>query len=111
MIKKFSKDTTINFLSPSITPLYFVYILVCKDESFYTGFTTNLIKRLQTHNKKQGAKYTRSRLPVFLVYHEVFLMKSEALKREYALKKLSHTQKLSLILHQNVCLTSLKILS
>lgn len=89
--------------------LYFVYILVCKDGSFYTGFTPNLILRLKKHNKKQGAKYTKSRLPVFLVYHEVFLKKSEALKREYGIKQLSRSQKLALITHQNVCLTSLKL--
>ncbi len=89
-------------------PLHFVYIVLCHDVSLYTGYTNNLTKRLKTHNKKQGAKYTKSRLPVWLVYHEVFLEKRPALQREYAIKQLSRKQKLALIENQMVCLISWK---
>lgn len=86
----------------------FVYILVCKDGTFYTGFTTDLLHRLKVHNKKQGARYTRSRIPVYLVYHEVFFSEREARQREYAIKQLSRKQKLELISSQNACLLSLQ---
>ena len=75
----------------------YVYILQCSDNSYYTGWTTNLEQRLQAHNSKKGAKYTRSRLPVRLVYYEEFASKQEAMKREYAIKKLSRTQKEKII--------------
>ena len=71
----------------------YIYILKCGDGSFYTGWTTAPAKRVALHNKGKGAKYTRSRLPVCLVYTESFATKSEALKREYAVKKLSHEDK------------------
>ncbi len=75
----------------------YVYILQCSDNSYYTGWTTNLEHRLKAHNNKKGAKYTRSRLPVRLVYYEEFASKQEAMKREYAIKKLSRTQKEKII--------------
>lgn len=75
----------------------YVYILQCSDNSYYTGWTTNLEHRLKAHNSKKGAKYTRSRLPVRLVYYEEFASKQEAMKREYAIKKLSRTQKEKII--------------
>lgn len=71
----------------------YVYILKCKDNSFYTGWTTDLSKRIQRHNLGLGAKYTRSRRPVELIYFETFENKSEALKREYQIKQLSRKQK------------------
>lgn len=77
--------------------MHYVYILECADGSFYTGWTTNLKKRLSAHNAGRGAKYTRSRRPVRLVYTECFDDKSAALKREHAIKALSHTQKLALL--------------
>jgi putative endonuclease len=77
---------------------YFVYLVQCSDNSLYCGYTTDLQKRINNHNfSKQGAKYTASRRPVILKYYESFLTLSEALKREYALKKLSHTEKEMLI--------------
>ena len=75
---------------------HFVYILLCADGSLYTGWTTDLEKRLKTHNEGKGAKYTRSRLPVKLLYYEEFDCKSDALKREAAIKKLTRQQKFDL---------------
>ncbi|MBR5486095.1 MAG: GIY-YIG nuclease family protein [Oscillospiraceae bacterium] len=77
--------------------MHYVYILCCADNTLYTGWTTDLEKRLKNHNSKKGAKYTRSRLPVTLVYHEEFSDKVQALQREAEIKKLSRTQKLKLI--------------
>ncbi len=76
---------------------FYTYIIECSDKTLYTGFTTNLEKRIKTHNLKRGAKYTRGRTPVTLRYSETFTTKSAALKREYAIKQLSRTQKLKLI--------------
>ena len=78
----------------------YTYILKCSDNTLYTGWTTDLKKRLKTHNQGKGAKYTRSRLPVTLVYYEVFNTKKEAMSRESAIKKLSRPQKERLI-HSN----------
>ena len=75
----------------------FVYILECGDGSLYTGWTTDLEDRIKTHNSGQGAKYTRSRLPVKLVYFEEAEDRSAALKREAAIKKLPREKKLLLI--------------
>ncbi|MDY2986241.1 MAG: GIY-YIG nuclease family protein [Peptoniphilus sp.] len=76
---------------------YYVYLLKCRDDSLYCGYTINLEKRVATHNNKTGAKYTRARTPVELVFYEIFNTKSEALKREYAIKNLSRDKKLLLI--------------
>ncbi len=72
---------------------YFAYILRCSDGTFYSGYTTDPAKRESAHNEGRGAKYTRSRRPVKLVYFESFESKSQAMKREAALKKLSHEEK------------------
>lgn len=74
-----------------------VYILRCNDGSLYTGWTNNLEKRIARHNRGKGAKYTRSRLPVEVVYHEAYEESSQARKREAAIKKLSRLEKLELI--------------
>lgn len=74
----------------------FVYILRCKDESLYTGWTNDLNNRLATHRSGKGAKYTRGRLPLTLVYVEECTDKISAMKREYAIKQLSHSDKLKL---------------
>ncbi len=79
------------------TTRHFVYMLHCADGTIYSGYSTDPNRRVKTHNSGQGAKYTRSRLPVELVFTECFPTKSEALKREAALKKLSHAEKLTLI--------------
>ncbi|EKU46144.1 GIY-YIG nuclease family protein [Staphylococcus massiliensis] len=76
---------------------HFVYILKCKDESLYTGYTVDVEKRVAKHNAGLGAKYTKIRRPVRLVYQESYTSKSEALKREYAIKQLSRRDKLNLI--------------
>lgn len=75
----------------------YVYMLRCADGSIYTGWTNDLEKRVNAHNAGEGAKYTRSRRPVELVYYETFPEKNEALKREYALKQLKRSEKLKLI--------------
>ena len=66
----------------------YVYILRCNDDSLYTGWTNNLEKRIKAHSDGKGAKYTRARVPVELVYFEVFEDKIEAMKREYVIKQL-----------------------
>jgi putative endonuclease len=76
---------------------WYVYILECSDKSYYTGITTDVKKRLETHNIGKGAKYTRGRGPLVLLYTEKLSNKSEALKREYAIKKLSRNKKTELI--------------
>ena len=73
------------------------YILKCADNTLYTGWTTDLQKRLNAHNQGKGAKYTRSRRPVELVYYEEFSTKQEAMRRERAIKCLSRAEKLELI--------------
>lgn len=75
----------------------YTYILECNDHTLYTGWTNNIKKRLQDHNSGKGAKYTRPRLPVYLVYYETFKTKEEAMKREYEIKHLSRKEKLQLI--------------
>ena len=76
----------------------FVYILKCSDNTLYTGWTNDLIKRLKAHNSGRGAKYTRPRLPVKIVYFEIYDNPIEAQKREFYIKKhLTREQKLNLI--------------
>ena len=77
----------------------YVYMLECKDGSFYTGYTTDLRARYEKHNSGSGAKYTRGRTPVKLVYFEIFETKSEALKREIKIKKMSRLRKERLVLN------------
>ncbi|RME06079.1 MAG: GIY-YIG nuclease family protein [Anaerolineae bacterium] len=76
---------------------FFCYLLECSDGSFYAGWTTDLQKRLSAHNAGRGARYTRSRLPVRLVYFEELPNRSAAQRREAALKKLTHAQKEQLV--------------
>ena len=75
----------------------YTYILRCGDGSLYTGWTNDIKKRLEDHNLGRGAKYTRSHLPVMLVYLETFETKGEAMKREAAIKRLSRPEKERLI--------------
>ena len=76
---------------------WFVYMLRCSDNSLYTGYTNDVKRREMVHNTGKGAKYTKSRRPVHLVYWEVFEDRSDALKRECAIKKLTKQQKEALI--------------
>ncbi len=75
----------------------FTYILECADGTLYTGWTTDLAKRIQAHNEARGAKYTRGRLPVKLVYFEELATSQLARQRECAIKKLTRTEKISLM--------------
>lgn len=75
----------------------YTYLLRCADSSLYCGWTNQLNRRVQTHNAGKGAKYTRSRRPVSLVYYEVFETKEEAMRREYAIKRLSKAEKEALV--------------
>lgn len=80
----------------------YVYILKCSDGTLYTGWTNDLQNRLKVHLSGKGAKYTRSRLPVELVYFEECLDKSSALKREYRIKQMRRTEKLDLIKNKDI---------
>jgi len=75
----------------------YVYIVECSDSTFYTGWTNNLEKRIAMHSNGTGAKYTKGRGPVKLIYHEEFEDKKDAMKREYEIKKLTRKAKSILI--------------
>lgn len=75
----------------------YTYMAECADGTFYTGWTTDIDKRIKAHNAGRGAKYTRSRLPVRLVYLEEHDTKEEAMSREYHIKKLTRSDKEKLI--------------
>ena len=75
----------------------YTYIVRCKDDTLYCGWTNDLEKRIASNNAGTGAKYTRNRRPVELVYYETFDTKEEAMSREYAIKQLSRKQKMALI--------------
>ena len=79
--------------------MYYTYMVRCADNSIYTGMTNNLEKRINEHiNKsKNGAKYTKTKRPVTLVYYEGYKTKEEAMSREYAIKQLTRQQKLALM--------------
>ncbi len=74
-----------------------VYVLECADGSLYTGYTTDLERRVAEHNAGDGAKYTKPRTPVKLVYHEEYDSKSAAMSREYEIKQCSRTEKERLV--------------
>ncbi|KKQ78461.1 MAG: Endo/excinuclease amino terminal domain protein [Parcubacteria group bacterium GW2011_GWC2_38_7] len=77
---------------------YFLYILKCSDKTLYTGITVDLVRRIKEHNSsKLGAKYTRARRPVKLVYNKLFKNRSLATKAELAVKKMTRSEKLFLI--------------
>lgn len=73
--------------------MHYVYIVECSDKTLYTGYTNNLEKRIKAHNEKRGAKYTKGRTPVFLMYFEKFDNKVDAMKREAQIKKLRKAKK------------------
>ncbi len=75
----------------------FVYVLRCADGTLYTGWTNNLEKRFADHQSGKGAKYTRGRSPLQLIYHETYETRNEAMKREHAIKKMSRRGKLKMI--------------
>lgn len=80
--------------------VYYTYMVVCRDGTLYTGYTDDLVQRMRKHNSGRGAKYTRSRLPVRLVYWEKYASKQQAMRREYAIKQWSRQQKLQLLAPQ-----------
>ena len=75
----------------------YTYIVKCADSTLYTGWTNDLDKRIKAHNSGKGAKYTKTRRPVKLVYYEEYETKNEAMSREYAIKQLSRKEKEALI--------------
>ncbi len=78
--------------------IFYFYIVRCADDSLYSGVTTDLKRRVGEHNSKNlGAKYTRSKQPVELVYNEKFSNKSSALKREWQIKKMTKKEKESVL--------------
>ena len=77
--------------------MVYVYIVECKDGSLYTGWTTNIERRIDEHNQGKGAKYTRSRAPVKLRHFETYDTKKEAMRREWEIKQLTRRNKLKLI--------------
>lgn len=81
--------------------MVYTYILQCADGSYYTGWTVDLEKRLKAHNSGKGARYTRSRRPVEIVYYETYTDKCEAMRREYAIKQMSRSDKIKLITTTN----------
>lgn len=76
--------------------MHYIYIVECHDGTYYTGYTNDIKKRIKAHNEGKGAKYTSGRTPVILRYKESYETKSEALKREYAIKQLTRLEKQSL---------------
>lgn len=78
----------------------YTYLVRCADGSLYCGWTNHLEQRIQAHNEGRGAKYTKSRRPVSLVYYEEFATRREAMQRESAIKKLTRKEKLQLVEHQ-----------
>ena len=80
---------------------HYAYMLRCSDGSIYSGYTTDPHRREKVHNSGKGAKYTRTRLPVKLVYFEEFDNKIDAMKREYAFKQITHKEKEEIIKNSN----------
>lgn len=76
---------------------HFAYILECSDCTYYTGYTTDVDKRMDVHNSGKGAKYTRARLPVTLRYVRSFATKREAMQYEWSIKQLTRAQKQQLM--------------
>ncbi len=77
--------------------MHYTYIVECSDGTLYTGYAADLEKRINAHNEKRGAKYTRGRAPVTLKYYEEFENKADALKREAQIKKMRKEKKLRLL--------------
>lgn len=88
---------------------YYIYVLKCKDNTLYTGYTDDVFRRLRVHNDGKGAKYTRGRRPVTLIYYEEFATKSEAMKQEAAFKRKKLPAKLAYIqANQDKCKIDIK---
>lgn len=96
-IKRISRKSETVKCDEKRKKLNYTYIVLCNDGSLYTGWTTDLERRISTHNRGEGARYTRSRLPVRLVYYEEFETKQEAMSREAKIKRLAREEKLKLV--------------
>lgn len=81
--------------------MHYTYMLKCKDNTYYTGYTNNLEKRLKAHNEGKGAKYTRGRGPVELIYYEEYEDKHSAMRREWEIKQLTRSEKEALRRNSN----------
>ena len=79
---------------------HYFYVVSCKDDSLYAGYTNNLKRRIKLHNEGKGAKYTRARRPVRLVYSKGFPTKSEAMKAEYTFKQWDRKKKLNYLIKE-----------
>ena len=77
--------------------MHYVYIVKCKDGTYYTGYTNDLKRRIKQHNAGEGAKYTKGRRPVKLVHSERFKSKSRAMQREYEIKQFTRQKKVEII--------------
>lgn len=84
-------------MNSSMESNHYMYVVECRDKSYYTGYTNNLEKRLSMHNNGTGAKYTRGRRPVQLIYVETFTTKREAMQAEYRFKQLTKKEKTAYI--------------
>jgi putative endonuclease len=80
---------------------YYVYIILCKDDSYYTGYTSDLDSRIRLHLNGKGARYTKMHRPEKLVYVETFASRTEAMRREKKVKRLDHGQKFELVNSRN----------
>jgi putative endonuclease len=83
------------------SPRYYVYILLCHDGSYYTGYTHDLKSRLEQHRKGRGSRYTRMKKPKKIVYFEEFKSRSDAMVREREIKRLAHHEKTKMISAKN----------
>ena len=80
--------------------MHYTYMLRCKDNTYYTGYTNDLEKRIKAHNEGKGAKYTKGRRPVELVYYEEYEDKTYAMRREWEIKQLARKEKEKMIYEQ-----------
>ncbi|MCM3734189.1 GIY-YIG nuclease family protein [Fictibacillus nanhaiensis] len=87
---------------------HFVYILECSDGTYYTGYTNEISQRLRKHEEGKGAKYTRGRGPLKLVFQQSFQTKQEAMRMEFAVKKLSRAEKERIIIEGSVSYVAAK---
>jgi putative endonuclease len=92
-----NKEETESVKAQEPNSIHYIYVLECSDGTLYTGYTTDVQRRLEEHNSGQGAKYTRGRRPVKLRHQEAFESRSLAQKREYQIKQLPRSQKEELI--------------
>jgi len=81
----------------NLSTMYYIYILLCRDNSLYTGFTTDIKQRIKEHKEGKGSKYVRSKLPVKLIYSQKYRTKSEALKREMQIKGWKRNKKIRVL--------------